>query len=124
MSNEATLLSLTPVPLLVLWIACFQIWLSTRYSVVAWIVRLAALWIVSIAVFNGVWLFAFRNTSTIRISQMPELGEIRRIESETGLKLSLGFRSNDFYVLFDNRAPNTKKQLQDALFEWHARTAR
>ena len=119
MSADATLLSLTPIPLLVFWIACFQYWLSIRPSVAGWIVRLAALWIVSIAIFGGTWLFAFRNTATVRISQMPEPDAIRKIERQTGMKLSWRSRGNDCLVLFDNRAPNTQNQLQDALFEWH-----
>ncbi len=124
MSTDATLLSLTPIPLLVLWIACFQFWLSTRQSVIGWTVRLAALWIVSIGIFNGTWLFAFRNTDEVRFSQMPEPDEIRKIERETGLKLSWMSRGNDCSVLFDNRAPNTQNQLQDALFEWREESAR
>ena len=54
MSMDATLLSLTPVPLLVLWIACLQIWISTRHSVIGWSVRLSALGIISFAMFNAI----------------------------------------------------------------------
>ncbi len=122
MSTEATMLSLTPIPLLILWIACFQFWLSTRHSVIGWAIRLAGLCIVSMAIFNGTWLFAFRHTATVRISQIPELPEIRRIERETGLKLSWMSRGNDCSILFDNRSPNIQKQLQDALIKWQAQT--
>ncbi len=124
MSTDATLLSLTPIPLLVLWVGCFQIWVSTRHSVAGWIIRLVALWIISISIFGGTRLFTFRNTATVRISEMPEPDTIRKIERKTGLKLSWMSRGNDFTVLFDKRAPETQTQLQNALLDWHEENAR
>ena len=124
MSTDATLLSLTPIPLLVLWVVCFQYWVSTRHSVVGWIRRLVALWLIAIAIFGGTWVFTFRNTSTVRISQMPEPDELRKIERKTGLKLSWTSRGNDCSVLFDKRAPDTQNQLQDALLDWNEENAR
>lgn len=121
---DATLLSLTPIPLLILWLVCFQYWITTRRSVSNWVVRLVALWLISIAMVGGVWQFAFRNTATMRISQMPESDAIQEVERKTGLKLSWMSRGNDCSVLFDKRTPAAQNQLQNALVDWKPKIAR
>ena len=124
MSSEATLLSLAPIPLLVLWVACFQYWITARRSFSNWVFRLVILWLLSIAMVGGVWQFAFRNTAAIRISQMPKSDTMRDVERKTGLKLAWMSWGDNCSVLFDKRAPATQNQLQDALIGWNPKIAR
>ena len=124
MSADATILSIIPIPLLVLWVVCFQYWLTTPRSALNWTVRLVALWLISCGIFWAFHHYAFRNTSTIRISQMPESEQIGKVERETGLKLSWMSQGSDCTVMFDNRTPDAQNLLQDALVDWSPRIAR
>lgn len=124
MSTDAMLLSFAPVPMLILWVVCFQYWVTTRRTLSNWVFRLIALWLVSIAIVGGVWLFAFRNTGTIRISHMPKMETIQKFERKIGSRLSWMSDGNDCSVLFDKRAPDTQNRLQAALADWNPEIAR
>ena len=124
MTADATILSLIPIPLLVLWLACFQYWLTTRISALNWAMRLVALWFISCGVFWAFHQYAFRNTSTIRISQMPESGQMEEVERETGLKLSWMSKDGACTVMFDNRSQAAQNELHSALANWNPKIAR
>ncbi len=115
LSTDSTLLALAPILLFVLWITCFQFWLSSCRSKTEWLIRLAVLGIASMVIINGTWLFAFRNTATMRLLQIPKPDEIQSIERKTGLKLSLMSAGNDCSILFDNRAPSTQNELKNGI---------